>query len=163
MGAREQARFDPLSGHLQESESRDSANLDAGLVSLEGLLQDLLHLAAVLIVAHIDEVDDEEAADVPKSDLSGHHLRRFDVRLEGHLVLILLSPGLAGVDVNGGEGFRRVDDDAAAALQGHVMAGDELKLPLKAEVAEDRHLAVIRRYALHDVGRVSLEEVRRAR
>ena len=75
-------------------------------------------LGAVLALVHVDEVDDDDATQVAEADLANDFGDGVEVGLED----CVLEPGgfadvLAGVDVDGDEGFRLVDDDGAAGFE----------------------------------------------
>src|SRR5262249_20514761 len=63
----EQAFADALAGHLDETELRDVEHLGAGLVAGKRVTEDLDDLRAVLAHLHVDEVDDDDAADVTQA------------------------------------------------------------------------------------------------
>ena len=54
-----------LPGHLDEAERRDLDDVGLRAIALELLLERLLDLRLVLRVRHVDEVDDDDPADVP--------------------------------------------------------------------------------------------------
>src|SRR5207302_9342890 len=60
---------DPLAGHLDQAEVGDVRDLGAGLVTGEGLPEDPCHLGPVRPDLHVDEVDDDDAPDVPQPEL----------------------------------------------------------------------------------------------
>src|SRR5687767_11768446 len=53
-----------LARELHQPEARDLADLHAGAVVLERVAQAVLHLALVALRLHVDEVDDDQAAEV---------------------------------------------------------------------------------------------------
>src|SRR5690606_40734451 len=76
------------------------------------LLQDAL---LVRLGLHVDEVAYDDAADVPQAELPGDLPGRVQIRLQDRLLRILLPRVPAGVDVDGDERLRRLDDDVPAA------------------------------------------------
>src|SRR6202044_1475086 len=54
----------PLAGHLDQAELADLEHVGLGAVAAQGLLHGLEDLVAVLRLIHVDEVDDDDAADV---------------------------------------------------------------------------------------------------
>jgi hypothetical protein len=94
----------------------------------------LLHdLVAVRLVLHVDEVDDDDAADIAQAELAGDLAGRVEVGAEDRLLRIFLAGVAAGVDVDGDEPFGRLDDD--------VTAGGQLDLAV--EGADDLLLDVV--------------------
>ena len=69
MSAGDESSFNPLSRELEHAELRDSADLHPRFVPLHGLLQRLLHAPPVLILVHVDEVDDDQATEVAQTEL----------------------------------------------------------------------------------------------
>ena len=84
---------DVLPRHLDQTERRDLDHVGLGAVALELRAQRLLDLGAVLRVGHVDEVDDDDAADVAQAELADDLLDRLEVVL-GDRVLEPLARGL---------------------------------------------------------------------
>ena len=76
-------------------------------------------LAAVLGVLHVDEVHDEEPAEVAQPDLPRDLGDRLEVRREDRLLEVVLADELARVDVDRDEGLGLVDHDRAARGEVH--------------------------------------------
>ncbi|KAG1350140.1 hypothetical protein G6F61_014724 [Rhizopus arrhizus] len=72
---------------------------------MEGITQALFDGALVLAVFHVDEVDDDQAADVTQAQLAGDFLGRFQVGLERGLLDVAALGGARGVDVDRGQRF----------------------------------------------------------
>src|SRR5688500_9151409 len=62
---------DVLAGHLDEAEWGDLEDLGPGPVLLELTSKGVEHVVAVACILHIDEVDDDDPADVPQPELAG--------------------------------------------------------------------------------------------
>ena len=68
----------------------------------ERLFQGLHHFLAVLALIHVDEIDDDDAAEVAQADLAHDLLDRVDVGLDdGVFQPLRLADVLAGIDVDG--------------------------------------------------------------
>src|SRR6266540_3081761 len=61
----QQPAGDPLAGHLHQAQRGDLHHLALGLVARQGGAQPLDHRVLVLLEQHVDEVDDDDPADVP--------------------------------------------------------------------------------------------------
>ena len=124
-----------------QSEIRDLHGLGRCAVASQLLLERLLHLLAVLLLLHVDEIEDDNPAQVPQPDLPHDLARRLEVRLDDG---VLESPGrlladvAPGVHVDRDEGFRLVDDDVAAGLQPDLAAERLVDLGLDAILVEYR-------------------------
>jgi hypothetical protein len=57
-------------------------DLDPGAVHLEGVAQAVFHLALVLGRGHVDEVDDDQAAQVAQAQLAGDFIGRLQVGVQ---------------------------------------------------------------------------------
>jgi hypothetical protein len=94
---------DVLARHLDQAERRDLDHEGLRAVLVERLAQDLQPRRRVARAGHVDEVDDDDAADVAQPQLLDHRLGGLEVGLRDHV----LEPGRlaaagegAGVDVD---------------------------------------------------------------
>ena len=101
------------------------------------------HRGAVVGVLHVDEVDDDDAAEVAQAQLARDHLRRLEVGLEDRVVEAAAADEAAGVDVDRRHRLGLVDDQVAAALE--IDAPRERLLDLVLDVAgvEQRPVALV--------------------
>ena len=107
--------------HLHQSEARDLADLHPGAVLSNRLTDAILHLTLIALRPHIDEIDDNQAAQVAKSQLAGNLLSRFQVCVERRCFDITALGCTGRVDVDRNQRFRMVDDEAASGRQIHGM------------------------------------------
>ncbi len=89
-------RTQALTGQLEQAEARDAADLDAGTILLHGIAQAIFDRALILLRLHVDEVDDDQTAQVAQSQLTGDFVRRFEVGV-----------GRGGFDIAAARGARR--------------------------------------------------------
>src|SRR5215211_2252699 len=149
----EQAARDALAGHLDQAEGRHLHDLALGLVPDQGGPEAVDHGLLVALEQHVDEVDDDDAADVAQAELTDDLVGRLEVVGDHRLLEVGLADELAGVDVDDGHGLGAVDHDRAAggqpdlALQGLV---DLLDDPV---VLEHRQLALVLAELGQQVGR----------
>ena len=118
-------------------------DLGAGPVALDRVAHRLLDAAAVLLVAHVDEVVDDDAAQVAQPELAGDLLGGLQVHLVGRLLGVVVGPEVAAVDVDGDQRLGLVDDDRAARRQRHVALLDAGDLLLDAVLVEQRLRVVV--------------------
>ena len=150
---------DALAAHLHEAEMRDAADLNAGAVVLEAILQLLLDRPVVPVLLHVDEVDDDQSGEVAQAQLPRHFLRRFQIGLERGVLDVVLARRAAGVDVDGDQRLGLVDDEVSAALQRHLRLHHPVELRLDAGAREDGrrvaigldHLGVARHQHAHEI------------
>src|SRR3989338_552223 len=95
-----QALPSPLARHLHQAQLGYLENIRSGLVLLDRLFQGLVDLFPVALFLHIDEVDDDDAADIPQTQLADDLRRRFEIGLEDGLLLIPLAHEAAGIHVD---------------------------------------------------------------
>src|SRR5205085_2550392 len=86
---------------------------------------------------HVDEIEDDDAAQIPKSQLPRDLLGRLDVGLEDRVFLVLLAGESARVDVDRHQRFRLIDGDVAAPLQPDLPLHRLLQLRFDPEVIEE--------------------------
>ena len=68
----------------------------------------------MLFGVHVDEIDDDNTAEVAQAQLAGNHLRRLEIGLEYGVVKSAAADKTAGVDVDRGQRFCLVDDQVTA-------------------------------------------------
>src|SRR5439155_10767413 len=136
-----------LSGHLDQAELGDLEHVGARLVPGERLLERLFDLLPVLLVLHVDEVDDDDAAKVAEPDLADDLAHRLEVDLEHGLVEVPLTDVLARVHVDRDERLGVVDHDVAAGLEPHPAPERLLDVLLDAERLEDWLAVVVEPHA----------------
>src|SRR5690606_16294369 len=152
-----QRRAQTLTGHLQQTETGNAAYLHPGAVGFQTFADTLFHGTLVLGGRHVDEVDDDQAADVTQAQLTGDFLGGFEVGLQRSLLDVATLGGTGRVDVDGNQGFGVVDDDGTAGGQLDLTVESRLDLALDLEAVEQRyavlvqlHLARILRHYLAD-------------
>src|SRR6185369_16664557 len=75
----EQAGADPLARHLHQAERGHLGHLVPGPVAAQALDEPPPHEVAVALKHHVDEVDDDDPADVAEPELADHLLRGLEV------------------------------------------------------------------------------------
>ena len=147
-GARPQARISerrtqPLARHLQESESRNAPDLNSGSILLQRFAQTVLDLALIPGRGHVDEVDDDQPAHIPQSQLAGNFVGRFEIRIERGLLDVASLGGSRRVHIDAHQRLGVVDHDTAARRQANRVGERGLDLAFDLKSAEQRHLAFV--------------------
>ncbi len=75
-------RAQALARQFHQAEAADLARLNTGPIKTQGFTQAVLYFALVPCAFHIDEIDDDEAAQIAQTQLPSHFLRCFEVGLE---------------------------------------------------------------------------------
>ena len=131
-----QRRPQALPRHLEQAETRDLADLDTRAVLADGLAQPVFHVTLMLLRAHVDEVDNDQATQVSNTELAGDFIRRLEVGIQRRC-LDVAALGRAGrVDVDRHQRLGMVDDDAAAGRQVYRVRERRLDLALDLEPRE---------------------------
>ena len=84
---------------------------------MQRIAQPVFHLALMLGIFHVDEIDHDQAAQVAQAHLAGDFVGRFEVGVERGLLDVAAARGARGVDVDGDQRLGMVDDDGAARGQ----------------------------------------------
>ncbi len=93
---------------------------------------------AVALGLHVDEVDDDDPADVAQTQLAGHDLGRFEVVAVDRLLEVRHADVLAGVDVDDRQRLGALDDQRPARRQPHLAVERLVQLLVHVELLEDR-------------------------
>src|SRR5207253_2441415 len=110
------------------------------LVFLEGLLQGGQNLLTIAAFLHVNEVHDDDAAEVAQANLADDLLDGFEIGLDDGVFEArgALADEFTGVDVDGHQRLGVIDDDIAARLEPDFGAQRFVELVLDAELFEDR-------------------------
>ena len=162
LGGFAQAGAQSLTRHFEQAETRDAADLHAGAVELQRVLQAILHLTLVTRAVHVDEVDHDQAAGVADARLASHFHRGLAVGVERGFLDVAALGGLRRVDVDGGQRLGLVDHDRAAGRQPHLAVERALDLGLDLVAGEQRGVVLVqlelaqrvRHHLLHELPRV---------
>ena len=143
-----QRGLEALTAHLQQAKLADRAELHAGAVLAQRIAQAVFHVAAVLRLVHVDEVDHDQATQVAQAGLAGHFVGGFQVGAGGGVFNVTALDGAGRVHVNSHQRFGLVDHDGTTAGQLHGAAVGGFDLVLDLETREQRCVVAV---ALHAV------------
>src|SRR5256886_2290820 len=108
-----QALAGALAGHFHEPERREAHDVRLGAITGQRPLEGAQHGAPVRLIAHVDEVDDDDAAEIAQPQLPRDAHRRLEVGAEDGLLEIAMTHIGAGVHVDGGHRLGLVDHQVA--------------------------------------------------
>ena len=136
----EQTLADALTRHFNKSQLRNLEHLCARLVSGQSISESVEHLAPVFADLHVDEIDNDDAANVAQTELAGNLVRRFEIVVKdsGLEVRVGCADILPGVDVDDGERFGVFDDQRTAGTQPHLAIERLVQLLVQVEPLVDR-------------------------
>src|ERR1700730_11157487 len=131
--------FSALASDAHQAEFVEAQRFRRRFIFFEGLLQREQNFVAVAALFHIDEVDDDDAAEVAQANLAHDFFHRFQIGFDDGVFEArgTFADEFAGVYVNGHERFGVVDDDIAAGLEPHFGAQGFIEFVLDAELFED--------------------------
>src|SRR5205807_1164867 len=110
--------FHPLAGNRDESEIIELKDLGRRAISAQGLLQRLHNFLPVAALVHVNEVDNDDAAQIAQPDLPHDFPNGVYIRLhDGVFQARRLAHIFAGIHIDGYQRFRLVDHDVATALE----------------------------------------------
>src|SRR5690606_28684978 len=154
----EQSEPEFLASHLNQAERGHLCDLVLGAVTAQALDQTTQHEVAVGLEHHVDEVDDDDAADVAQAQLADDLLGRFEVVLgDGLFEVAAGTDELSGVDVDDGHRLGAIDDQRATGRQPHLAVQRLLDLLGDAVGVERVDIVLIRLDALEKVGSDALQ------
>ena len=143
--------------------SLNCRTLDGARSLLELFFKRGHHLVAVLALVHVDEVDDDDAAEVAQPDLANDLGDGIEVGLDdGVLEPRRLADVLAGVDVDRDQRLGLVDDDGSAGLEPDLRPQRLVDLFGDAELLEERRLLGVELDAPDEAGLEALQEAQDA-
>src|SRR3954462_3189733 len=79
MAAFGERRAQPLTRQLEQTEPRNLAGLHARAVNMQRIAQSIFNFALVAAAFHVDEIDDDEAAQVAQTQLAREFIGRFEI------------------------------------------------------------------------------------
>ena len=155
----EQPGRDVLPRHLNQPEVGHLEDLGPGLVLGQGLLEPSQHLLLVVDGLHVDEVDDDDAADVPQPQLTSDLLGRLQIVLQNGVLQVRGADELSGVDVDDGQCLGPVDHQVATRREVDLPVEGLLDLVVDVVPLEERHLVLVELNLRHEIGCGSLQIV----
>ena len=132
-----------MAAQFQKAETRKFAHLHAGAVFFERIAQDVFNIALVFRIFHINEVDDDQTAQVAQTHLTGDLFGGFHIGFERGVFNIRAACGTCRVNVDGNEGFGMVDDDRAAGRQADAARKRAFDLMFDLEAGKQRRVVFV--------------------
>ena len=148
-----------LARHLEQAEARNAADLHPCTVFLHRLFQTVFDLALVARGRHVDEVNDEETAEVAQPQLARNLLRRLQVGIQRGFLDIGALGRACRVDVDRGQCLGVVNHDGAARWQAQLATECRFDLRLDLVAREQRHFVFIQAQLAQVLGHHLLDEL----
>ena len=123
-----------------EAEFVEAQHFRRRAIGAQSVFESGHHFFAVAALFHVDEVDDDDAAEIAQAHLADDFLHGFEVGPDDGVFEAVRAAAdvLSGVDVDGDQRFGVVDDDVAAGFQPDFRAQAFVDFLLDAELLEDR-------------------------
>ncbi len=141
-----------LAGHFHEPKWRKTHDVGLRAIAVQRTLQGREDLAPMGFVVHIDEVDDDDAAEIAQTKLARNRYRGLEVGTEDRFLEIAVTDIRSRVDIDSGHRLRLVDHQMAAGLQRHLAIERLADLVLDPVKIEDRTRTLIKLNASRRVG-----------
>ena len=138
-----QSRAQTLAAHFHQTKFADGAELHTGAVLAQRVAQAVFHFAAVFRFVHVDEVDDDQAAQVAQTHLAGHFVGGFQVGAGGGFFDVAAFDGACRVHIHRHQRFGVVDHNRTARGQGHGAGVSGFDLVFDLEAAEQRRVVAV--------------------
>ena len=110
---------------------------------VQGIAQTVFDFALIAGAFHVDEVDNDQTAQVAKTQLTGDFVGGFQVGLEGGFFDVATLGSATRVDVNRDQRFGMVDHDGAARRQVHLTRISRFDLMFNLEAREKRYVVMV--------------------
>lgn len=153
-----EAFADALAGHFDETEIGDLEDIGFGAIALESGDKGGADAVAVFGAFHVDEVDDDQTADVSDAELIDDFGDGFEVGLEDGVLEVFATDKASGIDIDGGESFGLVDHEVATAFEPDFAGESAFEFGGESEGIEDRASALVEFDGEGGVGHIGLEE-----
>ena len=137
----------------------DVADLDAGPVILQRVLEAAFDIAVIALLLHVDEVDDHQAREIAQAQLAGDFIRGFEVGPKCRVLDVMFTRRVAGVDIDRDESFRLVDHHVAAGWQRDGWRIQPVELALGLIAREQRTRILVGLHILGMAGHQHFHEV----
>ena len=113
----------------------------------------------MFFLAHVNEVIDDHAPQIPQTQLAGDLLGRGEVELVGGFLGRVLGAEISAVDVDCHERFGLVNDDRAAAGKRHLALVDPGDFRLELVLVEQRLASLVQLQVADEPGHDQLKEL----
>ena len=99
--------------HLEQAQRRKFIHGSFDPVTRQLPLELGQHRVAVVVLAHVNEINNHNAAQIAQAQLTGDRLGGFEIRLVNRFVKITGADKATGVDIHGRQRFGLVNDKVA--------------------------------------------------
>ena len=149
-----------LTGHLNQTQRSHLSHLMLGTVTAQALNQATQNQVTIRLKHHVNEVNDNNAANIAQTQLTDNLLSSFQVVLGDSLFQVAAATGeLTGVHIHHGHGFGTVNHERTTRRQVHLTVQCLRQLLVNAVVVEE----VIRGIPLLQAGNQVRRHVRHVR
>ena len=124
----ENAGADSLTRHFEQAKVRNAADLDAGAVIFQRVLDAPLDRPIVPRFLHVNKVDHDKPGEVAQTQLTRDFVGGLKVGAERSVFDIVLTRGSTRIDIDRDQSLGLVDNDVAARLQRNLIGEHRVEL-----------------------------------
>ena len=128
-----------LARHFHQAEARYLADLNAGAVVFQLVLDAALDGGVVAPLFHVDEIDDDQTGQIAQAQLAGDLFGGLEVGAQRRVLDRAFLGRLAGVDVDGDQRLGDADHDVAAGFQLYRRVEHARQIAFDLIAREQRH------------------------
>src|SRR5437763_1017687 len=140
-----------LAGNRHQSKVIELKNFRWRPVSAQGFFQRLHYFLSIAALVHVDEVYDDDAAQVAQANLAHDFFDRVHVGLDdGVFQARRLADIFPSVHVDRDQRFGLIDDDVAATLEPDFRLQGLINFIFESELLEQRSLFAVQLHSTHD-------------
>ena len=156
-----QRRTQALARHLQEPKAGDTTDLHTGTIHLQRIAHAIFHVALITRIHHVNEVNDDEPAQITQAQLPGYFVGGFEVGVKCGVLNIFPGRGPGRIDVNGSQRLGVVNKDRATGRQAYFPGKSRLNLAFDLIAVKERIAVavefeldqILRHHLLHEFAR----------
>ena len=126
-----------LTCHLHDAELTDLEYGRASTVTFKILVESIFDRTTMAGIPHVDEVVDDQPAQVTKTELAADFIGRFHVRLVCIGLTVLGRPTPPGVHIDGNQRFRLINHKSATRWQVYFTLVNDVDLSFHIKGVED--------------------------
>ena len=108
-----------LTGQFHQTKARNSSHLHPGPIQLQRVAHAIFDFALIAVGIHVDEVHNDQTTDIPQPQLARNLIRGLQVRHQCGFFDVSTLGGFGGVDVDGHQCFRWINNNGTTGWQLH--------------------------------------------
>ena len=136
-------RTNALTRDLHKAELTERKHIVLSAVAFHQFAYIIVQLLLVAFVIHVDEIHDDDTANIAQTKLVNQLISRQHVELERILLLVLIDLLAAGIDINGEQCFGSINNEVSPMFKTDRPTESRFHLTGDVEMVKDRLCALI--------------------